>query len=362
MLQKSYPILQEYSALVASTLLTGLDEWSNIFQFNKKPRVAITCAEADGYLSFDTASIEKFKLPEDLERKLRLVIDKDLSDFLFWEFKSMNAGTMGVMLAIFHLTGSEFPWCRCPMSKHCDNQSCQKKNNRFRFNVTGKKTGADGTVLEGKSGDSDDSSTGPCFSFDLSELDCSIGPVHDTRRWKFGGVRSSKKPESDNPHLTDAGGDVESNTDDDTLPFTEGDYHKALKIVQQIWAEAVNIDATFIVLNCANLEYIGIRDRKLQRLYLSPLLDLRNPKPDRPGYFKIHTGLEIVALLDAIDRAERLNALPQHPELYTYKYDRSEQYEDSADEDEDDALEMNFIPTESNIFHQLRYAHSLKIT
>ncbi len=95
--------------------------------------------------------------------------------------------------------------------------------------------------------------------------------------------------------------------------------------------------------------------------------------PNKPRYFKIHTGLEIVALLDAIERAERLEALPQEdrPELYTFAYDRSEPDEDkvssntsktrrlskmvktsragkkaktnvNADEDEED--ELNFTP------------------
>lgn len=95
-----------------------------------------------------------------------------------------------------------------------------------------------------------------------------------------------------------------------------------------------------MVLNCANLEYIGIRDRKLQRLYLSPLLDLENPMRSRPGYFEIHTGLEIIALLDAIDRAERLDALPQQPELYTFKYHRSEPDEGKKE----GSPELNFTP------------------
>ncbi len=90
------------------------------------------------------------------------------------------------------------------------------------------------------------------------------------------------------------------------------------------------MDATFIVLNCGSLEYIGIRDRKLQRLYLSKLLDLDDPDPSKPGYFKIHTGLNIVALLDAIKRAEKLKAMQQLPELHTFNYDRSEPDKDKV--------------------------------
>ncbi len=86
-----------------------------------------------------------------------------------------------------------------------------------------------------------------------------------------------------------------------------------------------------MVLNAGSREYIGIRDRKLQRLYLSPFIDL--DKPDtvlRPGYFKIHTGLQIVALVDAIQRAKKLHALREIPELYTFQYDRGEPYQEKA--------------------------------
>ncbi|KAK0191564.1 hypothetical protein F5146DRAFT_605694 [Armillaria mellea] len=404
-LQTSYLNLQQYPALVASTLITGLDEWSTIFQYSEKPTVTTACAEADRYLSLNMSAVETAEIPEDLKTKLQLVVDKKLSDFLFWEFKSMNAGTMGVMLAIFHLTGSEFPWSSCPASKYCDSQFCQKKNNRFRFTVTGNKTGVDGAILENISS-KDNSDASISFVFDQSKLDLSVQPIQNTRRWKFKKSKQPKKrarPEADaNRHSTDVddynkddvdvddgdddGEDGELNDDDDTLPFTEAEYHKALRVVQQIWAEAVSIDATFIVLSCANLEYIGIRDRKLQRLYLSPLLDLQNIMPNKPRYFKIHTGLEIVALLDAIERAERLDALPQDPELYTFEYDRSEPYEDkvssnspktrrlntsragkkakkvNVDEDEDEEGELNFTPAELRLFHRLRRAHSLKLT
>ncbi len=100
-----------------------------------------------------------------------------------------------------------------------------------------------------------------------------------------------------------------------------------------MWAEAVNVDATFMVLNAGSREFIGIRDRKLQRLYLSPLIDLGDPRslPPASGYFKIHTGLQIAALHDVIQRAKRLQqleALSQAPKLHTFKYDRVEPYQD----------------------------------
>ncbi len=86
-----------------------------------------------------------------------------------------------------------------------------------------------------------------------------------------------------------------------------------------------------MVLNAGSREFIGIRDRKLQRLYLSPLIDLDDPHSLPAGYFKIHTGLQIAALHDVIQRAKRLQqleALSQAPKLRTFKYDRAEPYQD----------------------------------
>ncbi|SJL01255.1 uncharacterized protein ARMOST_04573 [Armillaria ostoyae] len=354
-LQRAYPRLEQYPTLVASTLVAGLKQWSSIFRYDDKPRVSTTCAVADGYLSLNKSAINTANIPVTLKDKLQLVIEQDLSDFLLWEFKSMNAGRRGVMLAISHITGSEFSWVSCPRSKSCFSQSCHKKENRFRFAVTGFKTGVDGVILEDSSNDDNKGkgNVGLDFVFDKSRIDCSLVPsVPDTRRWKFKVSKSPKKrirQESDtgNRDSNDDGGgrhtgddeedeedeegsDVQAGTTDDALPFTRGDYLTALKVIQQIWAEAVNIDATFIVLNCGSLEYIGIRDRKLQRLYLSPLLDLGNPNPDTPGYFKIHTGLNIVALLDAIKRAEKLKAMQQLPELHTFNYDGGEPYKDKV--------------------------------
>ena len=49
-----------------------------------------------------------------------------------------------------------------------------------------------------------------------------------------------------------------------------------------------------------NEEAIGFRHRESQTLYLSPLFRI-----DQPQYAKIHIGLFIAALEDAIDRAKQ---------------------------------------------------------
>ncbi|KAK0490413.1 hypothetical protein IW261DRAFT_1601273 [Armillaria novae-zelandiae] len=337
-LEKHYPGLQNLSSLVASTLFAGLDRWSNIFEFNKNPKSMKPCALADRYLSFDKAAMAKADLSDNLDRDIQLVIEKHLGDFLFWEFKSMNAGSEEVMRAISHLAGSKFPWVRCPTSESCDAQFCKKPDNRFQFTVTGHKTGEDGDIFKDASDVDSGASNSGGVRFDRSKIDPSVTSVLDTSGWKFKcSERKSPKGTRKRRKSGDESDDVEEgNIEDDggandRLPFNEGDFKKALKIIQQVWAEAVNVDATFVVLNAGRREFIGIRDRKLQRLYLSPLIDLDDPSSLPAGYFKIHTGLHIAALHDVIQRAKRLKQLTtfsQLPRLHSFKYDRAEPYQD----------------------------------
>ncbi len=253
-LQTAYPRLEQYPTLVASTLVAGLKQWSSIFHYGEKPRVSTTCAIADGYLSLNKSAINTAKIPVTLKDKLQLVIEQDLSDFLFWEFKSMNSGRRGVMLAIEHMIGSEFPWVSCPRSRSCGSRFCHKKDNRFRFTVTGFKTGVDGVILEDGSND-DNKGKGNAdlnFMFDTSSIDCSLVPsVPDTRRWKFMVSKSSKKrvrKESDTGNQDSDDDDNERYTGDDdedkedsdvpdtadSLPFFREDYEAALKVIQQV--------------------------------------------------------------------------------------------------------------------------------
>ncbi|SJL01284.1 uncharacterized protein ARMOST_04602 [Armillaria ostoyae] len=322
-LQERYPTLQKLSSLVASTLFAGLDRWSNIFEFKNNPTSMTPCALADGYLSFDKAAMAKAGLSSDLDRDIQLVIEMGLEDFLFWEFKSMNAGSEGVMRAIKHLAGSKFPWVRCPTSESCGGRFCKKPNNRFQFTVTGHKTGEDGDIFEDAS---DVKSASVLNSSGWKFKRAEIKTPKGTKKRRMSGDGSDEVEGDD---TKDDGGANDDSVD--RLPFNEGDFKKALKIIQQVWAEAVNVDATFMVLNAGSREFIGIRDRKLQRLYLSPLIDLDDPHSLPAGYFKIHAGLQIAALHDAIQRAKRLKqlkTLSQLPKLHTFEYEGAEPYQD----------------------------------
>ena len=76
----------------------------------------------------------------------------------------------------------------------------------------------------------------------------------------------------------------------------------------QTWTEAVNDDATFVVINAGNLEIIGKRDRATQSLYISNVIDVT-----ACDYGKLHTGLYIAAIRDARNRTTQLRHCNPRP-------------------------------------------------
>ncbi|KAF9563601.1 hypothetical protein CPC08DRAFT_319668 [Agrocybe pediades] len=77
--------------------------------------------------------------------------------------------------------------------------------------------------------------------------------------------------------------------------------------LQTMWYCAVSKDSTFIVMNCGTFERIGVRHRGSQTLYLSDIID-----PRREGYGRIHTGLVLAILHDAIDRVWKVRPVSNH--------------------------------------------------
>ncbi|KAH9487219.1 hypothetical protein JR316_0001288 [Psilocybe cubensis] len=93
-----------------------------------------------------------------------------------------------------------------------------------------------------------------------------------------------------------------------TVPYTtqRKQYRPDLRTyLQHAWADAAMHDITFIVLHCGRYERIGIRHRASQTLYLSEVIDTVNIKD--PHYRKIHIGLYIATLQDALERMKLKN-------------------------------------------------------
>jgi hypothetical protein len=66
------------------------------------------------------------------------------------------------------------------------------------------------------------------------------------------------------------------------------------------WAQATRVDGSLVVLHSGNHEFIGIRHRSTQTLYISDLIKPHACK--EPSYGKLHVGIYIAAIKDAIDR------------------------------------------------------------
>jgi hypothetical protein len=85
----------------------------------------------------------------------------------------------------------------------------------------------------------------------------------------------------------------------------------------QAWTEAVNEDATFVVINSGTYEIIGIRHRAKQTLYITGVI---TTTASTCNYGKLHTGLFIAAIRDARERSLRLRISSPHPDSWTVNY------------------------------------------
>ncbi|KAG6846570.1 hypothetical protein H0H93_013149 [Arthromyces matolae] len=70
------------------------------------------------------------------------------------------------------------------------------------------------------------------------------------------------------------------------------------------WSRAVELDATYILIRCANYERIGFRHRESQTLYLSDLIHV--PTCSDPNYSKLHLGLYLSIIEDVLDRTSQV--------------------------------------------------------
>jgi hypothetical protein len=71
----------------------------------------------------------------------------------------------------------------------------------------------------------------------------------------------------------------------------------------------VRVDSTIIIFHSGNLEYVCVRHRETQTLYISDLIDV--PHCANPGYGKLHTGIYIAAIQDAVQRVIEMSPVDQ---------------------------------------------------
>ena len=86
--------------------------------------------------------------------------------------------------------------------------------------------------------------------------------------------------------------------------------------ILQAWAQAVRHNSTLIILHSGNYEFVGVCHRKMQTLYLSNMIDVA--KDDSPAYSKLHVGIYIAALRDAINRVSQRSGATSQPSDMEY--------------------------------------------
>ncbi|KAG5221523.1 Protein kinase domain-containing protein [Salix suchowensis] len=256
-----------------TSFLLGGSEWRRpIVCWHRYPLRKQGQAIADGYLRFDIAAIEDSKsLSPSMKAKLLRTANR-FPELAVYEFKSLRfaeGATFDVIQEI--LAKGAYDWIRC------NPDECKASHYKGgRPQTTGARMGLDAEGL--------DAGNGPFF----------LPPK---------------------PNANGRGRKRGRETDDPTPPYrmnaSAGDWQHAHSILQQVYAEAVAQDASFLVLQCGNKEVIGFRNRKYQTLHLSGVHELA--ATTGPGYMQIHVGLYLAIILDAVERASALERATKVP-------------------------------------------------
>ncbi|EDR08270.1 uncharacterized protein LACBIDRAFT_327363 [Laccaria bicolor S238N-H82] len=288
-------------------------------------------AKADGFLVVTNLGSDFLALPDKFKTRIKLLEDWNLNVLAIWEFKSLAAGSKETMEAIIELSLQEsFSWTGCTSHDRCNSIDSIDYHPSGPLPVnTGKRTSPD-------------------------SLECLI---------------------ESQPKVPKRSPDVEDENSDETLSYIEGiypgdetpEYESRLPHAKepQAWAEAVQNDATFIVINAGLYEVIGLRHRASQTLYLSDIFKVSN---STPAYGKLHTGLYLAAFKDALDRARQLDNMKisdsRFNVLYRRKYPHDKMkynYEDPRDMDSQIRAECLIAQQHATLCERLKCCHKAEV-
>jgi hypothetical protein len=315
----------KFCAPVASMLGLQHPQWKSVLVCDRQTHQKAS-AIADGFLKINTeveeAGFLASPLKPEIECHLKAIAREGLSNLAVWEFKNLLAGSEEVMRAIGSLKGP-FDWFTCPEE---DNFLC----------------GADSKHLT-KGGKL--TITGSPMGFDAAKTPWDINKKASRSHKRK--IKLNRGEDEDDRDYEDDG---DYDDDVDYLPsgyvIEATDLGKAHNIIQQVilftlsynididysdfqktWAEAVRNDATILVVNSGNFEFIGVRHRDSQTLFLSPLIEVQTT----PAYAKLHTGLYIAAFHDTVCRALQLRNAKKRPPTWTHKYYPDDEYDYGED-------------------------------
>ncbi|KAF4604590.1 hypothetical protein EYR40_003364 [Pleurotus pulmonarius] len=247
----------------ATSILLGAE--SSIVSWTLETSETQSKAVADGHGHLDrNAILASSSLSMDMKDDL-LLVATTFPEFLVFEIKSLVFDTDAQFQLLLDIAAEEdYCWIRCIPGE------CKRSH----------------------------------FHQGLSQITCArMGPDRDADAEFPFPYPKYKKPDTRNrkrPH----GEELDESCQLSRLLAYSPTELKARYIIQQAYAEAVARDTTFLVIRCGNRELIGLRNREDQTLHLSGIID--SAATTGPSYVRLHTGLYIASILDAIQRARRL--------------------------------------------------------
>ncbi|KAJ7155873.1 hypothetical protein C8R46DRAFT_434921 [Mycena filopes] len=270
---------------VASQVASGLaleadpdDVWPSLFEFTTVSGGSRGGAIPDGFLTMNRLQLRTAKGQSGASgnRLIETLSDSHICNrtLAVWEFKNLDAGGFPVMEEIGRIATIDrlFHWTTCDSASTCTNSAQHyMPGSLHEVRVTGDRMGCD--------------------------ADCDALKVQPTE--------DDSKPESQ-PNLSQSQPESLDDFSQQDASHVDGAGLKARHILQQVWAQAVKHDTTYLVIHSGNYEYIGLRHRATQTLYLSQLI-YPAKCADIGGYVKLHTGLYLSAIKDAESRAVKMH-------------------------------------------------------
>ncbi|KAJ3510444.1 hypothetical protein NLJ89_g4667 [Agrocybe chaxingu] len=249
-----------------------------------------TRAVADGFLVADPSKETLDALPSSFRNDLKALADHHLKRLGVWEFKSLKAAPESFMQGIYAELEGDFPWISCENAVQVGNQihshSCGAGESQGKSHLTKM-----GRLWKG--------------SFRKEEASLNGANTNGLKRKRTA------------PHTVDTTLPGKRSASNHRHPrsfhycrgtdFWSSENLKRVYMLQQVWAEAVMNDATFLVIQAGNWEFIGVRARETQTLYLSSLIPVSGETS--PPYNKVQLGMYIAAFADAIQRARKLDEI-----------------------------------------------------
>ncbi|KAM6503004.1 hypothetical protein JOM56_002981 [Amanita muscaria] len=239
----------------------------------------------DGQLCFieggtKEKAAQRAAILESMEGRNRLFLEeKRRTPLATWEIKSLTAGGVEVMSAILNL--GKFFWTFC-------NDTCasipkhQEEIEKVRRVRVGPDAQAPPWITRPAS----------------SRLPPSLPRA--SRSSEHGSPAKDKDKKRKRDDEDEAYKDRHDMTAQKDEAYKDRHDISAQSIVQQAWAQAVRVDGTVIVLHSGNHELVCLRHRESQTLYVSNVIE--PPTCVEPGYGKLHVGVYIAVIEDAIDR------------------------------------------------------------